>query len=71
MVYIAFNKFNLIDNIMYSVRQAAEIAGVAEQVIRYHIRTRNLIAKKIGMLYKIERKDLDKWMVKQGYKDAA
>ena len=56
---------------MYSVRQAAEIAGVAEQVIRYHIRTRNLIAKKIGMLYKIERKDLDKWMVKQGYKDAA
>lgn len=52
-----------------TVKEAASEAGVSIQVITYHIRNRNLIAKRVGKIYKIQRANFDSWMKAQGYTD--
>ncbi len=50
------------DKEYYTVEEAADILGVHPDTIRHYIRVRALPAVRIGTVYRIKKKDWDKFI---------
>lgn len=49
----------------FSIKQAAEYLNCSEQTIRRMIDDKDILAYKLRWLWRIDREDLEEWLIKQ------